>query len=115
MSQQEAHIAGIGTAFPFPIPAEYYWEWDAKNRRLHGQSEETILMMRGLFQGSQVRTHHTVNPGWLPEGKTPDDYPDRKDVAINEDIFTPYNFPPLVEADDGFQGGDEEVGYKGRA
>nr|VFJ52093.1 MAG: Acyl-CoA synthetase (AMP-forming)/AMP-acid ligase II [Candidatus Kentron sp. FW] len=94
MNRQEVHIAGTGTAFPYPVPTAYYQEMDAKIRRLHGVPEFVIETLRLLFEGSGIRFTHTVCPHWLPENKSPSDYPDIQDVVLQEDIFTPYNYIP---------------------
>ncbi|MBT8420972.1 MAG: hypothetical protein KJO08_08950 [Gammaproteobacteria bacterium] len=94
MNQKEAHIAGTGTAFPYPIPAEHYREMDEKMRRIHGQPESIILTLKGLSQKTGIRFHHTVCPHWLPEDKSPADFPEVQDVVLQEDIFTPYNYAP---------------------
>lgn len=94
MSQKEAHIVGTGTAFPYPVPIERYWEVDAKMRSIHGIPETTILTLKALSQGSGIRFHHTVSPHWLPENKSPADYPDIQNAVLQEDIFTPYDYTP---------------------
>nr|VFK23359.1 MAG: chalcone synthase [Candidatus Kentron sp. LFY] len=94
MSQQEAHIVGTGSAFPYPVPIERYREMDAKMRRVHGQPESIISTLRRLSEKSRIRLHHTVCPHWLPEDKSPADYPDIQDAVLQEDIFTPYNYIP---------------------
>nr|VFK30337.1 MAG: Acyl-CoA synthetase (AMP-forming)/AMP-acid ligase II [Candidatus Kentron sp. MB]VFK34136.1 MAG: Acyl-CoA synthetase (AMP-forming)/AMP-acid ligase II [Candidatus Kentron sp. MB]VFK76583.1 MAG: Acyl-CoA synthetase (AMP-forming)/AMP-acid ligase II [Candidatus Kentron sp. MB] len=94
MGQQEAHIVGTGTAFPYPVPIARYWEMDAKMRRMHGVSEFAIETLQTLSKGSGLRFHHTICPHWLPKNESPADYPERQDVVLQEDIFTPYEYIP---------------------
>jgi len=94
----EAHIAGTGTAVPYPISTEQYLAHDRKIREHNGQSEQTIKMIERLTLGTGIHTRHYVHPHWLPQGKQPSDYPDAVDVSLTDDIFTPHDYiPPYHE------------------
>lgn len=81
----DAYIAGFGTALPRRITQERFLEVDATARRLHGQSEETRLMVRQFAQNSGIRYRHTVEPCWLPDEERPEGV---------DDIFTPHDYDP---------------------
>jgi len=96
--QKEAHIAGTGTATPYPISTEQYLKHDRKIREHQGQPESVIKMVERLTLGTGIHTRHYAHPHWLPEGRSPDDYPEALDVSLTEDIFTPHDYiPPYHE------------------
>jgi len=95
--QQEAHIAGIGTAVPYPISTEQMLAHDRAMRERHGQSETIINRVAQFVRGSGIHTRHYSHPHWLPEGTLPEDFPDHADVALDRDIFTPSDFVPSHE------------------
>lgn len=98
MSVKEAHIAGIGTALPYPVSTERLLEKDEEIRRLYNQPEIVINQMKSFILGTRIHTRHYSHPYWLPPDKTTDDYPEAKEVALTKDIFTPNNFiPPYWE------------------
>lgn len=81
----DAFIAGWGTALPYRIPQQRFLEVDEEARRLHGQGEGTLAMLRQFAQGSGVRYRHSVEPCWLPDEDRPSD---------GEDIFRANQFDP---------------------
>jgi len=94
----EAHIAGYGTAVPYPIITEQYLHHDRKIREHQGQSEQVIKMVERLTLGTGIHTRHYAHPHWLPAGHQPQDYPDALDVSLQHDIFTPHDYiPPYHE------------------
>ena len=101
MNQQEAHIAGVGTATPFPLSTERFLEIDAKMRRTHGQPEEIIGQFQSLVKGTGIHTRHFVHPHWqngeetVATTKQPAMLPPG---VLARDIFTPNRFiPPYHE------------------
>lgn len=94
MKMKEAHIAGIGTALPYPVSTERFLEVDEKIRRFHGQRDSIISKMRSFTNGTGIHTRHYSHPLWLPEDKTADDYAEAKKVAIDYDIYTPNGYIP---------------------
>lgn len=94
MRTPEAHIAGIGTALPFPVSTERALELDEKIRKHLGQPEVIISLLQNFVLGTGIRLRHSVHPMWLPEGKTADDYPEIKHLVLDKDIFTPHNYVP---------------------
>ena len=97
MNQQEAHIAGVGTATPFPLSTERFLEIDAKMRRTHGQPEEIIGQFQSLVKGTGIHTRHFVHPHWqngeetVATTKQPAMLPPG---VLARDIFTPNRFIP---------------------
>src|SRR4051812_17323755 len=81
----EAHIAGYGSALPWPIATERFLEVDREARQTLGQDERVSAMMRKLASSTGIRTRHFAAPCWLPEEDRPGDV---------EDIFTPHDFDP---------------------
>lgn len=81
----DAFIAGYGTALPFRISQERYLEVDAEARRMHGQGEGTLSMVRQFALGSGIRYRHSVEPCWLPDAERP---------AGIRDIFRANKFDP---------------------
>ena len=94
MIMNEAHIAGIGTALPYPISTRRFLEVDEMMRKHLGQPQEVIDRLKSYAIGSGIDTRHYVHPHWLSEDDSPDNYPDAIDVALKKDIFTPYDFVP---------------------
>lgn len=91
---KEAHIAGTGTALPYPVSTERFLEVDEKIRRSLGQRDSIISKMRSFTNGTGIHTRHYSHPLWLPEDKTADDYEEAKKVAIDYDIYTPNGYIP---------------------
>ncbi len=81
----DAFIAGFGTALPYRISQQRFLEVDEEARRMHGQGEGTLSMLRQFSQGSGVRYRHSVEPCWLPDEDRPAD-------AL--DIFRANQFDP---------------------
>jgi chalcone synthase/acridone synthase len=94
MKMKEAHIAGTGTALPYPVSTERFLEVDEKIRRSLGQRDSIISKMRSFTNGTGIHTRHYSHPLWLPEDKTADDYEEAKKVAIDYDIYTPNGYIP---------------------
>ena len=81
----EAHIAGYGSALPWPITTERFLEVDRDARRLHGQDERISETVHRIARSTGIRTRHFGSPCWLPEDERPADV---------EDIFTAHRFDP---------------------
>jgi predicted naringenin-chalcone synthase len=81
----EAHIAGYGSALPWPMTTERFLEVDAAARRSLGQDERISATIRKIALNSGIRTRHVVSPCWLAEDERPEDV---------EDIFTAHDFDP---------------------
>ena len=81
----EAHIAGYGSALPYPVSTEQFLEVDRKARSGLGQDDGISAMVRKIALGTGIKTRHFVSPAWLSEDERPDDV---------EDIFTPHDFDP---------------------
>lgn len=94
MNMKEAHIAGAGTALPYPVSTERFLEVDEKIRRSLGQRESIISKMKSFTNGTGIHTRHYSHPLWLPEDKTADDYEEAKKVALDYDIYTPNGYIP---------------------
>ncbi len=94
LRSKEAHIAGTGTAVPYPVSTARMLEVDETMRRFHGQSDDVISRMKRFVQGTGIHTRHYSHPLWLPEDKSPDDYEEAKKVALTYDIYTPNNYIP---------------------
>lgn len=92
--QPEAHIAGVGTAVPYPIGTERLIAHDRRIREAHGQPEATIAQFERFVRGTGVHTRHYAHPHWLPEGARPEDQPGRLTGGLERDIFTPADFAP---------------------
>ncbi len=101
---QEAHIAGVGTAVPFPISTERAKQHDRYMREQHGQDETIIQQLHKFIDGTGIHTRHYAHAHWLPEGIMPSDMPQSKDFSLTRDIFTDNNFlPPYWERMSVFQ------------
>ncbi|MFK7962646.1 MAG: hypothetical protein AB8C46_01640 [Burkholderiaceae bacterium] len=59
-----------------------------------GQAPSIINMVARLAKGTGIDTRHYAHPHWLPEGKSPFDYPEAIEVSSEQDIFTPNGFVP---------------------
>jgi predicted naringenin-chalcone synthase len=81
----DAHIAGMGIALPVAVPTPRFLEVDARARRAHGHTPETIDAVRRICEGSRIATRHSVVPAWHPEG-TPD-------TGV-VDVFAEHDFDP---------------------
>jgi len=92
--QNEAHIAGVGTAVPYPIKTDQVLKHDRMMRESFEQPEETIQQFHDFIHGTGIRNRHYAHPHWLPDGDTPDDYPDHHSVSLDRDIFTPSDYAP---------------------
>src|SRR5690349_7858408 len=81
----EAHIAGYGSALPWPMTTERYLEVDREARLALGQDEHIANIVQRIASNSRIRTRHVVSPVWLEEDDRPDDV---------DDIFTAHEFDP---------------------
>jgi predicted naringenin-chalcone synthase len=81
----EAHIAGYGSALPWPIDTERFVEVDRQARVKLGQDERVSATVGKIALNAGIRTRHFVSPCWLAEEDRPGDV---------EDIFTPHDFDP---------------------
>lgn len=101
MTQQEAHIAGVGIATPYSVSTEQYLQIDEKMRRVQGQPEPIIEKVKRISRGTGIHTRHYVHPHWL-EGldvqETSLVQADHPPGALTKDIFTANCFiPPYHE------------------
>src|SRR3954454_8621711 len=81
----EAHIAGYGSALPWPIVTQRFLEVDRAARLSLGQDERLAATVGKIALNTGIRTRHFASPCWLPEEERPADV---------EDIFTPHGFDP---------------------
>src|ERR1700755_482564 len=81
----EAHIAGYGSALPFPMTTERFLEVDREARRGLGQDEHVSDLMRKIALNTRINQRHVVSPCWLPADERPGEV---------EDIFTPHGYAP---------------------
>src|SRR5262245_59225556 len=81
----EAHIAGYGSALPWPIATDRFLAVDRAARLGLGQDERTSDVVRKIALNTGIRTRHFVSPCWLDEDERPADV---------QDIFTPHEFAP---------------------
>jgi hypothetical protein len=81
----EAHIAGHGSALPWPVTTERFVAVDREARRALGQDEQVSDTVRKIARNAGIRTRHLVSPCWLEDEERPADV---------EDIFTPHGFDP---------------------
>ena len=81
----EAHIAGYGSALPWPITTERFLEVDREARLPSDRTSGTSAMVRKIAHNTGIKTRHFVSPAWLHDEDRPEDV---------EDIFTPHDFDP---------------------
>mmetsp|Transcript_4281 Transcript_4281/g.6903 ORF Transcript_4281/g.6903 Transcript_4281/m.6903 type:complete len:546 (+) Transcript_4281:9-1646(+) len=93
----EAHIASWGIATPFPISTERYLEIDRRERQKKGQPESVIKQMATFVKSSRIHNRHSCHPFFLPDGDSPEDYPDAVGT-MKTDIYGPHpdHNPPLI-------------------
>lgn len=94
MKANEAHIASVATAVPYPISTEQFLEKDAEMRRYLKQPESLIKRMKSFVEGTGIHTRHFSHPHWFPNTENDLILKEKKDVLIEEDYFTPNDFTP---------------------
>lgn len=81
----QAYIAATGIALPTKVDTEQFLEIDQRMRARHGQSREIRDKIKSFVENAQIKSRHSVCPGWYKENEKDNN---------TEDIFTPFDFDP---------------------